>query len=117
MLEVANTAFAESDIDLRLNLAGLVSLDIPTELQETLLPKMRKGESPFTTTEADRSFYDADLAVALLHSVPEDDDACGAYVLASNIHNSKSSGASSVFSFISFKKDDAFPIAIVALAL
>jgi len=77
VLEVANTAFADSDIDLQLNVAGLVSLDIPTELQETLLPKMRGGESPFSTIEADRSFYDADLAVALLHSVPEDDDACG----------------------------------------
>jgi hypothetical protein len=77
VLEVANKAFADSDIDLQLNVAGLVSMDIPTELQETLLPKMRRGASPFSTIEADRSFYDADLAVALLHSVPEDDDACG----------------------------------------
>ena len=61
-----------------------------------------------------------DVVMSKLSSIVakiEDADACGAYVLASNAHNSISSGASSAFAFTSFKKDDAFPIAIIALAL
>lgn len=52
-------------------------LDIPSDLQTNLVPKMRNGESPFSSILSDRGFYEADLVIALLHTVSADDDACG----------------------------------------
>ena len=77
VMEVANQAFANSEIDLQLNVAGLVPLNIPSELQDTLIGKMGDAEAPFEDIRTDRSFYDADLVITLLDTVPEDDDACG----------------------------------------
>jgi hypothetical protein len=75
--EYANFAFSDSQIDLTLNIVEVLPLDIPVENQKTLLPKMRNAQAPFTSIASDRNFYDADLIVALLNDVPEDDDACG----------------------------------------
>jgi hypothetical protein len=75
--EVANDAFSDSEIDIQLNVVGRLPLNIPSEIQDTLLDKMRDASAPFSTIDQDRSFYDADVVVALLDTVPEDDDACG----------------------------------------
>jgi len=75
--EVANDAFSDSKIDIELNVVGRLPLSIPSEIQDTLLDKMRDASAPFSTLDQDRSFYDADLVVALLDTVPEEDDACG----------------------------------------
>jgi len=77
VMEVANEAFSDSQIDIQLNVVGRLPLNIPSEIQDTLLGKMREASAPFSSIDQDRSFYDADLVVALLDTVPEDDDACG----------------------------------------
>lgn len=77
VMEVANEAFSDSQIDIQLNVVGRLPLNIPSEIQDTLLGKMREASGPFSSIDQDRSFYDADLVVALLDTVPEDDDACG----------------------------------------
>ncbi|MEK9990714.1 MAG: zinc-dependent metalloprotease family protein, partial [Halieaceae bacterium] len=77
VMEVANEAFSDSQIDIQLNVVGRLPLDIPSEIQDTLLDKMRDASAPFSSIDQDRSFYDADVVVALLDTVPEDDDACG----------------------------------------
>ena len=77
VLDVANKAFTDSGIELQLNVAAVVPLDIPSDLQTNLVPKMRNGESPFSSILTDRGFYEADLVIALLHTVSADDDACG----------------------------------------
>ena len=77
VMEVANEAFSDSQIDIQLNVVGRVPLEIPPEIQDTLLDKMRDASAPFSSIDQDRSFYDADVVVALLDTVPEDDESCG----------------------------------------
>jgi len=77
VMEVANEAFSDSQIDIQLNVVGRLPLNIPSEIQDTLLDKMREASAPFSSIDQDRSFYDADVVVALLDTVPEDDESCG----------------------------------------
>ena len=42
-----------------------------------MLDQMFEAQAPFTNIQSDRTFYDADLVVALRENIPEDDDACG----------------------------------------
>ena len=56
VLDVANKAFTDSGIELQLNVAAVVPLDIPSDLQTNLVPKMRNGESPFSSILTDRGF-------------------------------------------------------------
>ena len=79
VLDVANKAFTDSGIELQLNVAAVVPLDIDAETRQSdVVPKMRNGESPFSSILTDRGFYEADLWSPCVKTLPEDDDACGA---------------------------------------
>ena len=76
--EITNQAMIDSQIALRVNAVAVKSLEIdPEKLQEDVLLQMYYREAPFTDIESDRSFYGADLVVALRENIPDDDDACG----------------------------------------
>lgn len=76
--EIISQAMVDSQIALRANVVAVKALEIdPATLQEDVLSQMYYQEAPFTDIESDRSFYGADLVVALRENIPDDDDACG----------------------------------------
>ena len=76
--EITNQAMIDSQISLQANVVAVKPLEIdPAVLQEEVLDQMFDAEGPFADIESDRSFYDADLVVALRDNIPEEDDACG----------------------------------------
>lgn len=82
VIETANQAFLNSDIDITLNIVGLKPLPIDSEtMQNDVLEAMSEAQTPFEDIENDRTFYAADIVVALRENIPEDDDSCGvAYI-------------------------------------
>ncbi|MDB2689186.1 M12 family metallo-peptidase [Luminiphilus sp.] len=82
VIETANQAFLSSDIDITLNIVGLKPLPIDSEtMQNDVLEAMSEAQTPFEDIENDRTFYAADIVVALRENIPEDDDSCGvAYI-------------------------------------
>ncbi len=76
--EITNQAMVDSQISLQANVVAVKPLEIdPALLQEDVLDQMFDAEGPFADIESDRSFYAADLVVALRENIPEEDDACG----------------------------------------
>ena len=82
VIETANQAFLNSDIDITLNIVGLKPLPIDSEtMQNDVLEAMSEAQTPFEDIENDRTFYAADIVVTLRENIPEDDDSCGvAYI-------------------------------------
>ena len=76
--EITTQAMVDSQISLQANVVAVKPLEIdPALLQEDVLDQMFDAEGPFADIESDRSFYAADLVVALRETIPEEDDACG----------------------------------------
>jgi len=82
VIETANQAFADSGIDIIVNIVDVKPLAIDAETtQSDVLSAMYEAEAPFDDIESDRAFYAADIVVALRENIPEDDDSCGvAYI-------------------------------------
>lgn len=72
-----NESFSRSGVNVRISLAGTKSLSLGSDFNRPLAEKMDNAQSPFENIIEDRSFYNADLVLAIKSGVDPDDDYCG----------------------------------------
>jgi hypothetical protein len=83
LIEITNDAFSDSGVDLSLELAGLISVELDDLVPNgDVLDAMDQATSPFESIESDRDEYLADLTATLRDAEdgwPEDESAGVAY--------------------------------------
>ena len=83
VVATGNSAFEDSGIDIILNIAKILPLDLPEtrlDLNNDLLTDMRKEEGVFSNIAEDRTTYKADIVHVLQGELGEDDSCGVAYV-------------------------------------